>query len=184
MPAAVEEVKLVKKIVKTGVAASGVGMPKAEKAFLASFANSNKGASSGAIQAADGLINLTTVTSISPTNAGPTASYQTPTLSYSWRLATRRKSTTAMNMEQAASAAMSSSPRHLRSSSPLTSRREWSPPPRSRPSPMGSGNRNSSPSRSSNAPAANPTDSLGLDKAIERLQSNIAPRAGRRSSIF
>lgn len=197
VPAAEAEAPKEKKpIVKVvGVAASGVGMPKAEKAFLAAYTSSHQGQPSSAIQTSDGLINLTTVTTLSPTSSGPMASYQTPTLSYSWRLATRRKSTTAANIHQAAAAAaaaslspvLSQSPRHLRSTSPLPNRREWSPPPRSRPSPgqFSSGNKHSSPSRTSTTPIADPADALGLDKAIERLQSNLAPRTGgRRKSLF
>lgn len=168
-------------------------MPKAEKAFLASFSNTNRGLPGNAIQTDDGLINLTTVTTVSPTNTGPTASYQTPTLSYSWRLATRRKSTTAVDVNAAAAAAAAaavatSSPRSHQRTSPLPHRREWSPPPRSRPSPgvmSASGNKSTSPSRSNHTPVADPSDVLGLDKAIEKLQMNLAPRGnGRRSSLF
>lgn len=194
VPAA-EEVKVVpvkkEKPTKPGVVASGVGMPKAEKAFLASYSNTNRGLPGNAIQTNDGLINLTTVTTVSPTNSGPTASYQTPTLSYSWRLATRRKSTTAVDMNAAAAAAAAAavpSPRSHQRSSPLPHRREWSPPPRSRPSPgmvSASGNKSTSPSRSALTPVADPSDTLGLDKAIEKLQMNLGPRGnGRRSSLF
>ena len=167
-------------------AASGVGMPKAEKAFLQSFSNNNKGISgSSAIQPTDGLINLTSITSVSPTNSGPMASYQTPTLSYSWRLATRRKSTSVSDMNQAAIHAQHSS--HGKTS-PLPNRREWSPPPRSRPSPGQHSNlsANKSPSRTATTPVADPADSLGLDKAIQQLQSSLhVPRGnGRRNSLF
>lgn len=181
---------------RAGNAASGVGMPKAEKAFLASFSNTHKGAPGSAIQTADGLINtnittLTTASFNSPASGAAVASYATPTLSYSWRLASRRKSTGAVSLGPAAAQAVAAvtSPAN-RAVSPTPNRREWSPPPRVRagqqaPSSAGGqqhGGSSSSPGRgvsvAASTSSADLTDSLGLDEAIERLQSNLNARSG------
>lgn len=176
---------------KTGNVASGVGMPKAEKAFLASYSNSNKGAPGSAIQTADGLINtnITTLTTANtPAGAAPVASYATPTLSYSWRLASRRKSTSSVNLNAAAAQAIAAtaSPTN-RSISPTPNRREWSPPPRARAGPVtpsSAGQRSSaSPGRGLASTSVDPGDSLGLDLAIEKLQSNLAARSAGKTHM-
>lgn len=178
---------------KAGNVASGVGMPKAEKAFLASYGNANKGELGSAIQTADGLINTNVTTlataSFNSAASGATAvaSYATPTLSYSWRLASRRKSTSSVNLGPAAAQAIAASSPTNRALSPTPNRREWSPPPRVRAgpdTPSSGGLRSStSPGRGLAPTSADPSDSLGLDLAIEKLQSNLNARSAGKAPV-
>ena len=183
VPPLQKEESILPKTAKAGPATSGVGMPITEKAFLSAYENTQKGVSSHAIQSTDGRIAapLVTVTSASPASgAGSEAmtSYQTPTLSYSWRLASRRRSTASISTDQLP---LSGADSHLMTAAaaPAVSipRGELSPSPRrasASSSPRSSrsthGPRSLSPKRTV---SADPAASLGIDKAIEKLTKNL-----------
>jgi hypothetical protein len=163
------------------IVASGVGMPNTEKTFLAAFASSQKGGPVTAIEPSDGHINPAAVTLTTAGNATGTAaslaSYQTPTLSYSWRLAaTRRRSTASPGQTATVASAAASAMAQHRPASPQHSRREWSPPPRrASTSPLPT-SRTLSPKRAAGQTAVDPSESAGIDKAIEKLTKGLGVR--------
>jgi hypothetical protein len=170
-----------KRVARAGITASGVGMPKTEKVFLEAYEYAKKGSPVKAIQTNDGHISAASPTAAAAGGgtAPSLASYQTPTLSYSWRLATRRRSVGSAG--PAGPAAAGGPSLNTRSGSPLPNQRDLSPSPRraSAASPVPpAGSRTLSPKRSAHALTADPVDSLGIDQAIEKLTKNMNRGAG------
>lgn len=186
-----------RRVARAGITASGVGMPKTEKTFLEVYEQTKKGSPMKVIHPGDGQIAALSPSTAQTTTAngsGPSlASYQTPTLSYSWRLASRRKSTSSINLGQGASASTASASLGTRSTSPSHGgqQRDWSPPPRrastspvpgtAQPATTGA-NRALSPKRPAGT-SVDPVESLGIDKAIEKLTRSMGAKAQSRTNM-